>query len=211
MLVEEIIMAEKNTSKNINFLLVGVGGQGTLLASDILAELGARMGYDVKKAEAHGMSQRGGSVTSHVRWGEQVFSPIIGKGEVDILVAFEKLEALRYLDQLRPGGIVLVNDQAIEPITVKAGDVEYPDDALVRSTLTGAAGAVHWVDGQEIAESLSNPKTANVAILGALSALLDTPLDEWLEVVSAHVPPKAVEVNRQAFILGREAAKATPR
>jgi len=173
--------------------------------------LGVRLGYDVKKAEAHGMSQRGGSVTSHVRWGEQVFSPIIGKGEVDILVAFEKLEALRYLDQLRPGGIVLVNDQAIEPITVKAGDVEYPDDALVRSTLTGAAGAVHWVDGQEIAESLSNPKTANVAILGALSALLDTPLDEWLEVVSAHVPPKAVEVNRQAFILGREAAKATPR
>jgi len=112
---------------------------------------------------------------------------------------------------LRPGGGVLVNDQAIEPITVKAGNVKYPDDALVRSTLTGAAGAVHWVDGQEIAESLSNPKTANVAILGALSALLDTPLDEWLEVVSAHVPPKAVEVNRQAFILGREAAKATPR
>jgi len=211
MLVEEIIMAEKNTSKNINFLLVGVGGQGTLLASDILAELGVRLGYDVKKAEAHGMSQRGGSVTSHVRWGEQVFSPIIGKGEVDILVAFEKLEALRYLDQLRPGGGVLVNDQAIEPITVKAGNVKYPDDEAVRSTLTGAAGAVHWVDGQEIAESLSNPKTANVAILGALSALLDTPLDEWLEVVSAHVPPKAVEVNRQAFILGREAAKATPR
>ena len=109
MLVEEIIMSEKKTFKNINFLLVGVGGQGTLLASDILAELGVRLGYDAKKAEIHGMSQRGGSVTSYVRWGGQVFSPIIGKGEVDILVAFEKLEALRYLDQLRPGGIVLVN------------------------------------------------------------------------------------------------------
>ena len=207
MLVEEIIMAEKNTSKNINFLLVGVGGQGTLLASDILAELGARMGYDVKKAEAHGMSQRGGSVTSHVRWGEQVFSPIIGKGEVDILVAFEKLEALRYLDQLRPGGVVLVNDQAIEPITVKAGNVKYPDDEAVRSTLTGAAGAVHWVDGQEIAESVGNPKTANVAILGALSALLDTPEGEWLETIRSHVPEKYIAINEKAFLAGREAVK----
>ena len=207
MLVEEIIMAEKKTSKNINFLLVGVGGQGTLLASDILAELGVRLGYDTKKAEIHGMSQRGGSVTSYVRWGGQVFSPIIVKGEVDILVAFEKLEALRYLDQLRPGGIVLVNDQAIEPITVKAGDVKYPDDALVRSTLTGAAGAVHWVDGQEIAESLGNPKTANVAILGALSALLDTPEGEWLEAVKAHVPEKYIAINKKAFLAGRKAVK----
>ena len=193
--------------KPINFLLVGVGGQGTLLASDILAELGVRLGYDVKKAEAHGMSQRGGSVTSHVRWGEQVFSPIIGKGEVDILVAFEKLEALRYLDQLRPGGGVLVNDQAIEPITVKAGNVKYPDDEAVRSTLTGAAGAVHWVDGQEIAESVGNPKTANVAILGALSALLDTPENEWLETVRAHVPEKHIAINEKAFLAGREAVK----
>ncbi|MDP3185969.1 MAG: indolepyruvate oxidoreductase subunit beta, partial [Anaerolineales bacterium] len=190
------------TKKDINFLLVGVGGQGTLLASDILAELGVRLGYDVKKAEVHGMSQRGGSVTSYVRWGGQVFSPIIGKGEVDILVAFEKLEALRYLDQLRPGGIVLVNDQAIEPITVKAGDVKYPDDALVRSTLAGAAGAVHWVDGQEIAESVGNPKTANVAILGALSALLDTPEGEWLEAVKAHVPEKHIAINKKAFLAG---------
>jgi len=184
-----------------------VGGQGTLLASDILAELGVRLGYDAKKAEIHGMSQRGGSVTSYVRWGEQVFSPIIGKGEVDVLVAFEKLEALRYLDQLRPGGIVLVNDQVIEPITVKVGNIEYPDDALVRSTLTGAAGAVYWVDGQEIAESLGNPKTSNVAILGALSALLDTPEGEWLEVVKAHVPEKHIAINKKAFLAGRKAVE----
>jgi len=200
-------MAEKNTSKNINFLLVGVGGQGTLLASDILAELGVRLGYDAKKAEIHGMSQRGGSVTSYVRWGRQVFSPIIGKGEVDVLVAFEKLEALRYLDQLRPGGIVLVNDQAIEPITVKVGDVKYPDDSVVRSTLTGSAGAVHWVDGQEIAESLGNPKIANVAILGALSALLDTPENEWLETVKSHVPEKHIAINEKAFLAGRKAVE----
>jgi indolepyruvate ferredoxin oxidoreductase beta subunit len=195
------------TKKDINFLLVGVGGQGTLLASDILAELGVRLGYDAKKAEIHGMSQRGGSVTSYVRWGGQVFSPIIGKGEVDILVAFEKLEALRYLDQLRPGGIVLVNDQAIEPITVKAGDVKYPRDEVVRSTLAGAAGAVHWVDGQEIAESVGNPKTANVAILGALSALLDTPEGEWLEAVKAHVPEKHIAINKKAFLAGRKAVE----
>ena len=204
MLVEEITMTEKKPSKNINFLLVGVGGQGTILASDILAELGVRLGYEAKKAEIHGMSQRGGSVTSYVRWGEQVFSPIIGKGEVDFLVAFEKLEALRYLDHLRPNGIVLVNDQAIEPITVKAGDVKYPDDASIRGILAGSAAQAYWVNGLAIAEKVGNSRTANLAILGALSALLDTPLDEWLEVVSAHVPPKAVEVNRQAFMLGRE-------
>jgi len=196
------------TKKSFNFLLVGVGGQGTLLASDILAELGVRLGYDVKKAEVHGMSQRGGSVTSYVRWGEQVFSPIIGKGEVDILVAFEKLEALRYLDQLRPGGDVLVNDQAIEPITVKAGDVKYPDDEAIRSALTGAAGAVHWVDGQGIAESLGNPKTANVAILGALSTLLDTPESEWLEAVRSHLPGKHIAVNEKAFWAGQRAVSA---
>jgi len=196
------------TKKSFNFLLVGVGGQGTLLASDILAELGVRLGYDVKKAEAHGMSQRGGSVTSYVRWGEQVFSPIIGRGEVDILVAFEKLEALRYLDQLRPGGGVLVNDQAIEPITVKAGDVKYPDDDVIRSTLAGAAGAVHWVSGQEIAESVGNPKTANVAILGALSTLLDAPESEWLEAVQSHVPEKHIAVNEKAFWAGQRAISA---
>jgi indolepyruvate ferredoxin oxidoreductase beta subunit len=191
--------------ESLNFLLVGVGGQGTLLASDILAELGVRLGCEAKKAEVHGMSQRGGSVTSYVRWGEQVFSPIIGKGEVDILVAFEKLEALRYLDQLRPGGAALVNDQAIEPITVKAGDVPYPNDEAVRAALSGAAGEVHWVDGEGIAAGLGNPRTANVAILGALSARLDAPESLWLEVIRAHVPAKHAAVNRKAFLAGRKA------
>jgi len=198
-------MTDKKPFRNINFLLVGVGGQGTLLASDILADLGVRLGYDAKKAEIHGMSQRGGSVTSYVRWGEQVFSPIIGKGEVDILVAFEKLEALRYVDQLRPGGSVLVNDQAIEPITVKAGDIKYPDSERVRSILSEAAGAVHWVNGEAIAASVGNSKTANVAILGALSALLDTPESEWLETIRAHVPEKHIAINEKAFLKGRKA------
>ncbi len=196
------------TKKNINFLLVGVGGQGTLLASDILAELGLRLGYEAKKAEIHGMSQRGGSVTSTVRWGEKVFSPIIGKGEVDFLVAFEKLEAVRYISHLRAGGAVLVNNQCIEPITVKAGDLKYPDDAAIQAGLEKVAGQIFWVNGLEIAEKVGNPRAANVAILGALSALLDTPESEWLEAIKTHLPAKHIAVNVKAFQAGRAAVKA---
>ena len=192
------------STQKMNFMLVGVGGQGTLLASDILADLGVRLGYDSKKAEIHGMAQRGGSVTSFVRWDKQVFSPIIAKGEVDILIAFEKLEALRFLDQLKPGGLLLVNSQVIEPITVKAGDSLYPPAADMLAAFEKGASRVCWVDGFALAEQAGNAKAANVAILGALSALLDTPAEAWLEAVEAHVPPKAVEVNRTAFELGRE-------
>jgi len=190
--------------QKMNFMLVGVGGQGTLLASDILADLGVRLGFDSKKAEIHGMAQRGGSVTSFVRWDRQVFSPIIAKGEVDILVAFEKLEALRFLDQLKPCGLLLVNTQVIEPITVKAGDSLYPAQADMQAAFEKTASRVCWVDGLALAEKAGNAKASNVAILGALSALLDSPAEAWLEAVKAHVPPKAIEVNRTAFRLGRE-------
>ena len=188
----------------INFMLVGVGGQGTLLASDILADLGLRLGFDAKKAEIHGMAQRGGSVTSFVRWDEQVFSPIIASGEVDILVAFEPLEALRYLGQLKPSGTLLVNSQVIEPITVKAGQGIYPSPDESSKAFEKYAGKVFYIDGLQIAEEAGNGKAVNVAMLGALSALLDTPEDTWLEAVEAHVPPKALEANRKAFKLGRE-------
>lgn len=192
------------STQKMNFMLVGVGGQGTLLASDILAELGVRLGFDAKKAEIHGMAQRGGSVTSFVRWDRQVFSPIIARGEVDILVAFEKLEALRYLDHLKPGGMLLVNAQVIEPITVKAGDAKYPPAADMQAAFEKVASRVCWVDGLLLAEQAGEARTANVVILGALSALLDTPAESWLEAVQAHVPARAVEVNRKAFMLGRE-------
>lgn len=188
----------------LNFLLVGVGGQGTLLASDILAELGLRLGMDAKKAEIHGMAQRGGSVTSFVRWDEQVFSPIIARGEVDILVAFEKLEALRYLEQLKPNGILLINEQVIEPITVKSGDLKYPLAEEMQSAFAKVTRNVHHVDGLKLAEQAGNAKTVNVCIMGALSALLDAPVGDWLEAVKAHVPPKALEVNLLAFELGRK-------
>ena len=112
----------------INFLLAGVGGQGTILASDVLASVGLRAGYDVKKSEVHGMAQRGGSVTTSIRWGDKVYSPLIGPGEADFFVSFEKLEALRHIGKLRPGGVVLVNDYAIPPLSVSSGSDQYPDD-----------------------------------------------------------------------------------
>ena len=190
---------------NVDFLLCGVGGQGTILASDVLTQVGVQAGYDAKKAEVHGMAQRGGSVTSHVRWAEKVYSPLIAKGEVDVLVAFEKLEALRHIEFLRPGGTVVVNDHEIIPITVTSGGAEYPDDEHIRSVLAQVTGDVRWVDGMTIAEELGNVRVANVVLLGALSSLLDVPESIWLEVIEKRVPARYVELNRSAFRRGREA------
>ena len=187
----------------INILLVGVGGQGTILASNILAELGMRLDYDVKKAEVHGMSQRGGSVISHVRWAEQVYSPIIAKGEGDVVVAFEQMEAVRYIDNLKPGGLVLINKHSITPITVSVGSSTYPDDEMMRANLGEVTENVYWVDGLGIAEELGNPRTANVVLLGALSGYLEMTPEPWLEVIEARVPPKFIDLNRKAFIAGR--------
>ncbi|NOY99651.1 MAG: indolepyruvate oxidoreductase subunit beta [Chloroflexi bacterium] len=194
--------------KDIRFLLVGVGGQGTILASNVLVELGISLGYDAKKAEVHGMSQRGGSVVSHVRWGKQVFSPIIPDGEADILIAFEKLEAVRFVRGLRPGGMALVNDHEIAPITVSSGNGKYPDDETIRAALAAVSDDVHWVEGIAIAESLGNAKAANVVLLGALSRLLEMEAAPWLAVIEGRVPPKFLELNRKAFQAGREAVDA---
>jgi indolepyruvate ferredoxin oxidoreductase beta subunit len=190
----------------INFVLVGVGGQGTILASDVLAELGLKLGYDVKKAEVHGMSQRGGSVTSHLRWGPQVFAPVIARREADFLVAFEKLEAVRFIDMLRPGGTVLINDYSIMPATVNAGTAVYPQDAALQAVMTQAGVTAVWVKGMEIADALGNTKAANVVLLGALSALLPKVAPEtWDEVLALRIPPKYLELNRKAFQAGRAA------
>ena len=192
--------------KKINFLLAGVGGQGTILASDVLAEVGVKAGYDAKKAEVHGMAQRGGSVTSHLRWAEKVNSPLTAKGEVNILIAFEKLEALRYIEFLRPGGTVLVNEHDIVPITVTSGGAVYPGDDQLCALLAEVTDDVRWVKGMDIAEELGNVRVANVVLLGALSSLLDVPESTWLEVIEQRVPARYVELNRQAFRRGREAA-----
>jgi len=195
-----------NKPGNLNILLVGVGGQGTILASNILADLGMKLGYDVKKAEVHGMSQRGGSVISHVRWAQEVFSPIIAKGSADVMVAFEKMEVVRYIANLRKDGLVVANDHAILPITVSVGASSYPKDELIRTSVSGVTDNMYWVDGLSIAEELGNSRTANVVLLGALSGLLDMKPDPWLEVMETRVPPKFIDINREAFTAGRKVA-----
>jgi indolepyruvate ferredoxin oxidoreductase beta subunit len=190
--------------KNTSFLLVGVGGQGTLLASNVVAHVGVRAGFDVKKAEVHGMAQRGGSVSSHVCWGEKVHSPLIGQGEVDYLVAFEKLEALRYVSMLRPGGTTVVGELKIPPLSVSSGDDVYPDDEEVRRVLGQMTDDYHFVPTLTLAEEAGSARAHNVVLLGALSTFLeDVPPDIWLEVIAEHVPEKYIEVNQRAFWAGK--------
>jgi indolepyruvate ferredoxin oxidoreductase beta subunit len=190
---------------NLNFLLVGVGGQGTLLASNILARTGVRAGFDVKKAEVHGMSQRGGSVSSHVRWGDQVHSPLIGRGGVDYLVAFEKLEALRYASMLRPGGTAIVGEMRIPPLSVSSGDDVYPDDGAVQSIMEEVTDDYYFIPSLRLAEEAGNVRAHNILVLGALSnSIAQVSADTWLEVIAEWVPQKFIEVNRRAFMAGRE-------
>jgi indolepyruvate ferredoxin oxidoreductase beta subunit len=196
----------------INFLLAGVGGQGTILASDVLVNVGMAGAYQAKQAEVHGMSQRGGSVTGHVRWGRVVYSPLIGAGEVDVLLAFEKVEALRSLGQLRSGALAVVNMQAVKPVTVTSGGQPYPDDDHVRGTVARVTDRAVYVDGEAVAAVLGNARAANVVLLGALSALLEREgyvgpqlvRETWLDVIAGRVPAKYVELNRRAFDAGRE-------
>lgn len=190
--------------KAINFLLAGVGGQGTLLASDIVAEVGLRIGLDAKKSEVHGMAQRGGAVVSHVRWGEKVASPLIEKGKVDYFVAQETLEALRWIEYLRPGGTVILNKQNLPPTSTVFGQDVYPDEEKTLAALGEVAGKILYLDAVKVAEELGNRRTANSVLLGALSALLNLDSQDWLAVIEEKVPQRHKEVNRKAFIAGRE-------
>lgn len=196
-----------------NFLLAGVGGQGTILASDVLVNVGLVAGYQAKQAEVHGMSQRGGSVTSFVRWGRTVYSPLVGAGEVDVFLAFEKAEALRNLNQLRPGALALINLATIKPVTVTSGGQPYPDDGTLHDKIALVTKNVVYVDGEAIASELGNIRAANVVLLGALAAMMERgglsgselPAEMWLAVITKRVPPKFIELNRQAFEAGRKA------
>jgi indolepyruvate ferredoxin oxidoreductase beta subunit len=188
----------------MNFFLTGVGGQGTLLASNVLAQVGLRAGFDVKKAEVHGMAQRGGSVSSQIRWGEKIYSPLIGKGEVDFLVAFEKLEALRYVGMLRPGGTVLVGEMSIPPLSVSSGDDVYPGDEDVRRAISVVTDDVRFIPSLCLAEEAGNVRAHNVVLLGALSNLIEqVEIETWLGVIAERVPERYVEVNKRAFQMGR--------
>jgi indolepyruvate ferredoxin oxidoreductase beta subunit len=187
----------------INFLFVGVGGQGILTASDIAAEVGLEAAYDAKKSEVHGFSQRGGVVESHVRWGDKVAAPLAEKGSVDFLIATELLEAARWIDWLRPGEAALVNQQHIPPMSVTVGDALYPSDEDILAIVRARTHDVTVVAGLAIAERLGTPRLANTVLLGALSTRLDIPPETWLAVIERRVPPKYIELNRQAFWEGR--------
>jgi indolepyruvate ferredoxin oxidoreductase beta subunit len=195
-----------SSSLAVNFVLAGVGGQGTLLASNILAEVALAAGLDVKKSEVHGMAQRGGSVISHVRWHpEKVYSPIVGVGEADIVLAFEKLEALRFAHYLREGGTAVINDMAIVPITVSAGSAVYPADEHLRPAFAAARATMIVVPGERLAQEAGNVKAANVVLLGALSTLLPLSEEVWWSCLEQRVPKKFLDLNRQAFAAGRAA------
>lgn len=189
-----------------NFVLAGVGGQGTILAGDVVAAVGLRSGYDVKRSEVLGMAQRGGSVTTHVRWGDKVYCPLICPGEADFFLAFEKLEAMRYIEMLRPGGVVLVNDYAIAPLSVSSGNDEYPTDERIRTVLSVATPHVHLVPATAMAEELGNPQVNNVVLLGALASCLGQVSSEtWREAIRERVPSRFLALNERAFALGQNA------
>jgi indolepyruvate ferredoxin oxidoreductase beta subunit len=182
-------------------LMVGVGGQGIIRASDILSAVMIEAGFDVKKSEVHGMAQRGGCVSSYVRFGEKVYSPLARKGDVDLLVSFEKLETLRYLDYLKPDGKVIVNDEEVYPPSVNLGEEAYPDDAI--SYIKQFFTDVTVIDATEIAFRSGDRRMANTVILGVLASHLDIDKKVWETVLEKSFPPKLLEGNKQAFARGR--------
>lgn len=187
-------------AKNTNILLVGVGGQGTILASKILADVAQQQGYDVKVSEIHGMAQRGGSVVTQVRLGEKIHSPIISEGQADIVLAFEKLEALRWAHFLADGGTVIINDQVIEPVPVLLGLVAYPSNILEK--VKEHVNDVVVLDALSLAGQCGNTKAANVVLIGTLARKMDIPREVWDKALERRVPGKFLELNKKAFESG---------
>lgn len=186
-------------------LFSGVGGQGIILASKILAKCAFASGYMVKESELHGMAQRGGSVTSHVRFGQEVYSPLIHRGKADFLVAMEELEGLRYTYYLKPNGRVILNQRRIMPSSINPDSIPYPED--VKSQLEAMGFHVDEVNALEIAKNLGNPKVENIILIGMLSWYLPFPLSKWETVIKESVPAKTIEINITAFEKGREIIK----
>jgi indolepyruvate ferredoxin oxidoreductase, beta subunit len=197
-------MSENNRVYNV--LIVGVGGQGIILASDVLGRVAAAYGYDVKKNEIHGMAQRGGSVSSHVRFGKTVSSPIIKLGEADVLLSFEQIETIRYFPFLSEKGKVILNDQKILPPAVFTGKQEYPPDVIQKIKEKVPDAVI--VDGISVAQKMGNPKVLNVVFLGILSKYLDIPTDVYEKVLKESLKPKLVDINLKAFHEGRSLAGA---
>lgn len=196
---------DNSMPQKIDVLITGVGGQGVVLASDILGEMGIALGYDVKKSDTLGMAQRGGSVVAHVRMGNNVASPVIPKGEADLLLSLEKMETARWADHIQPGAAVVYNDQAIPSLSVSRGEASYPSDETVVLTLSQYTRDFFAIPGEQLVAGLGNPKVLNVLMLGALSMFLPFPPDAWANAITPKVPEKAVEINLEAFRTGRKA------
>ena len=186
-----------------NIMIVGVGGQGSLLASKLLGRLLLTKGYDIKVSEVHGMSQRGGSVVTYVRFGDKVYSPVIDKGQADYIVSFELLEAARWTEYLRPGGKIIANTQKINPMPVIIGAAEYPED--LEGKMRAAGIDLDAIDALTLAEQAGSSKAVNLVLMGRLSTYFDIPEEEWMQAIEASVPGKFLEMNKTAFKLGTQA------
>ena len=186
-----------------NVMIVGVGGQGSLLASKLLGRLLLTKGYDIKVSEVHGMSQRGGSVVTYVRFGEKVYSPVIDLGQADFIVSFELLEAARWTTYLKPGGKLITNTQQINPMPVIIGAAEYPENLVQQ--MVDAGIYLDAIDALTLAEEAGSSKAVNLVLMGRLSRYFDFTEEEWLTAIEASVPPKFLEMNKKAFALGRNA------
>lgn len=186
--------------KSLDVLMVGVGGQGTILASKILTHAAQAVGYDIKMSEIHGMAQRGGSVSTQVRLGEKVYSPLIEEGRADVILAFEQLEGLRWLGFLKDGGTMIINNQQIYPVPVLAGLAQYPGD--ITGCISSKAPDTLVVDALKIAMECGNSKAANVVLVGVLARRLPIPLETWQAALEARVPAKLLEINKAAFERG---------
>ena len=186
--------------KTTSLMIVGVGGQGTLLASKLLGRLLVSEGYDVKVSEVHGMSQRGGSVVTYVKYGDKVYSPVITDGEADYIISFEKLEAARYVSCLKKGGKVIVNTQQIDPMPVIIGNAQYPSEVL--EALKAAGTDIDELDALTLAEQAGSAKAVNIVLMGRLAKYLDVSREKWEKAVADTVPEKFRELNLKAFGLG---------
>lgn len=194
--------AVANTQETTSVVLVGVGGQGILLASEIVAVTIQESGFDVKMNEIHGMAQRGGSVIAQIRYGKNVAGPLVPKGSAKVLVSLEKIEGIRFLDYLAPDGLAVVSDQVIVPVSASTGKTPYPD--IEEADLRKIFPKLIYIHAVRLAEELGNVKATNTILLGALSNELDFPLENWEKAIQTRVKPKFVDVNMRAFHLGRE-------
>ena len=186
-----------------NIMIVGVGGQGSLLASKLLGRLLLTRGYDIKVSEVHGMSQRGGSVVTYVRFGDKVYSPVIDKGQADYIVSFELLEAARWTEYLKPNGKIIVNTQQINPMPVIIGAAEYPENLVEKMQSAGID--VDAFDALRLAEEAGSSKAVNIVLMGHLSRNFDFTMEEWMQAIEQSVPTKFLELNQKAFTLGANA------